>query len=123
MLCPRYMAMGMSYDEFWNMNTEFHKAVREAFEERKHYRNWEFWLQASYVYDAIWRLSPILRAVSFGKTKAEAEKYPDQPYPLTVKEAEAREEAQRRARMEQFYAQLEHESNTQLKKEVREDNA
>ena len=57
-LCPKYMAMGMTYDEFWYTNTARHRAYRLAWEEKRKQRNWESWLQGLYVYDAIAAIAP-----------------------------------------------------------------
>ena len=46
-LCPAYMAMGMTWDEFWHRNTKVHWAYRKAWEQKKAYRNWEMWWQGS----------------------------------------------------------------------------
>ena len=108
-LCPHYMAMGMTYDQFWNTNTRAHKAYRDAYELRQKNDEWDRWRRGAYVYDAILRLSPVLRA-SFGKGKVEPIKYPDEPWPLTQKEADEREEAERASRFKNFMATLEKES-------------
>lgn len=93
-LCPAYMAMGMSYDEFWHRNTKAHKAYRDAWERRRQYRNWEMWWQGGYIYEALLKVAPVMRA-AFGKGKVEAEKYSEEPYPMSRKEAEEREERRR----------------------------
>ena len=84
-LCPQYMAMGMTYDEFWNCNTKVHKAVREAYELRMKREEWGRWRQAMYIYDTLLRVSPVFQA-AFSKRKVEPGKFPDEPWPLTEKE-------------------------------------
>lgn len=95
-LCPVYMIMGMSYDEFWNRNTAVHKAYRKAYEMRRRNEEWARWRQAAYIYDVLLRVSPILRA--FSKGKAEPEQFMNEPWPLTQKEAREREEREARER-------------------------
>ena len=108
-LCPDYMAMGMSYREFWHSNTKVHWACRKAWEQRKAYRNWEMWWQCGYIYETLLRVAPVIRT-TFGGGRAEAGKYPDEPYPLTAKEAEARKEQKRREKLRRMIAVFEKES-------------
>lgn len=103
------MAMGMSYDDFWHRNTKVHKAYRDAWEQKKAYRNWEMWWQGGYIYEALLKVAPVMRA-AFGKGRVEPGKYSEEPYPLTRKEAEAIQEAKRRRRMENMLAMFRRES-------------
>lgn len=115
-LCPHYMSMGMTYDEYWNRNTKVHRAYREAWEQKKAFINWRMWMQGAYVYDALLKASPVLRGTGSGKV--EPGKYPEEPYPLTGKEAREREEAKRQARLERLMAVLSKESEATKKKEA-----
>ena len=108
-LCPQYMSLGMTYDQFWHSSTVVHKAYREAYKIRQHNEEWARWRQGAYIYDALLRVAPVMRA-AFGKGKVEPGKYPDEPWPLTEKEACEREEAMRIKHMEQFMARLTAES-------------
>ena len=104
------MAMGMSYHDFWHMNTKVHKAYRLAWEEKKRYRNWEMWWQGNYIYEALLRVAPVMRA-AFGKGKVEPGKYSEEPYPLTKKEAEEMQERKRVQNMKRMLAVFERESS------------
>ena len=108
-MCPSYMAMGMSYDEFWNRNTKVHKAYRLAWEQKKAYRNWEMWWQGGYIYEALIKIAPVMRA-AFGKGTVEPGKYSDEPYPMSKKEAEAQQERKRQESMKRMLAMFERES-------------
>lgn len=122
-LCPAYMAMGMGYDEFWHRNTKVHRAYRLAWERRKAYRNWEMWWQGSYIYEALLRVAPVMRA-AFGKGRVEPGKYSDEPYPLTDKEAEEQQERKRLETMKRMLAMFEQESAANeraMTKEAKED--
>lgn len=103
------MAMGMGYDEFWHRNTKVHKTYREAWEQKKQYRNWEMWWQGAYIYEALLKVAPVMRA-AFGKGKVEAGKYAEEPFPLTQKEAEEMRERKRVESMKRMLAMLELES-------------
>ena len=121
-LCPAYMAMGMSYKEFWHCNTKVHRAYRKAWEQRKAYRNWEMWWQGGYLYEALVKAAPLMR--TFGKGRIEAGKYSEEPYPLTQKEADERLAEQHRQKIKQMLAIFEKESAENAKKrklEAKED--
>ena len=106
-LCPYYMEMGMSYHDFWNMNTSCHKAYREAYEIRKHNEEWARHRQGAYFFHALMCVAPIIKA--FSKAR-EPGKYPEEPWPLTHEEAERREELKRNARLSRLLAVLNKES-------------
>lgn len=91
---PHYLAIGMSAREFWDGKPSLARAYRRAFELRRRQRNWEMWMQGAYIYDAMLRVAPVMRA-ALSKTKAEPGKYPEEPWPLTEKEAEERKERDR----------------------------
>ena len=121
-LCPDYIAMGMTYNQFWHCNTKVHRDYRLAWIKRKQYRNWEMWWQGGYIYDALLKVAPVMRA-AFGKGKVEPGKYMEEPLPLTKKEADDRQEARRRQKIEQMLARFERESNENKarKEEAKED--
>lgn len=109
-LCPAYMAMGMTWDEFWHRNTKVHWAYRKAWEQKKAYRNWEMWWQGSYIYEALLKVAPVMRA-AFGKGTVEPGKYSDEPYPMSKKEAEERAEAKRVQSLKRLFETLNRESS------------
>lgn len=81
----------MTEGQYWDGDNWLPKAYREAEKMRQERFNHEAWLQGMYIYDAIARLSPVLRA--FGKKGTKAEPYVERPYPLTpeaVEDAETR---------------------------------
>jgi hypothetical protein len=91
---PYYMSLGMTYDEYWNGDPSLVRHYRKAYDLQLHRRNWEYWLQGRYVYDAIMRLIP-----SFNPLKPkEPIAYMEEPYAITEKDVEdqkLREEKQR----------------------------
>lgn len=94
-----YLVMGMTADEYWNGDPQLVKSYREAEKIRKDRMNEQNWLMGMYVYDAMCRVAPILHVFAPGGTKAHP--YPEQPYALTVREQEDREEAKKRKAMEE----------------------
>lgn len=114
-ICPQYMALGMTYDEFWNSNTKVHKAYREAWKMKCSHRNYEMWLNGMYVYYALLCVAPVMRA-SFSKGKVEPGDYLDQPFPLTNKEAQERKEAKNRENFKRFLDRMQTESKQELQR-------
>ncbi len=114
-ICPAYIAMGMTHYEFWHSNTKAHRAYRLAWEQKKAYRNWEMWWQGGYIYEALLKVAPVMRA-AFGKGRVEPGKYSEEPYPLSAKEAEERREAQHRQKMERMFEIFKRESAENLRK-------
>ena len=104
-LCPYYMSIGMSYDEFWNGDVSAAKAYREADELREKRRNFELWLQGSYFYEALCDASPLFR-FSMKKGSIKPEPYVKEPYPITAAEVRERKEREARAKEERLRAQF-----------------
>lgn len=94
---PFYLSVGMSADEFWNGDVWLAKHYREAHNLRQKRENERLWLQGAYFYDAICAASPLIRA-SFGKGEVKAMPYTKEPYPLTAKEMQERQERDERKR-------------------------
>ena len=90
---PYYLSIGMTEEQYWDRDSTLVKSYRKAEELRKERVNQEMWLQGMYIYDAIYRLSPILRA--FAKKGTKARPYTEEPYPInkkTVEEAKLQKE-------------------------------
>jgi hypothetical protein len=112
---PSYMAIGMTYDEFWHGPAILVKYYREAYRIKRREEEWKRWRQGAYFYDALLRVAPVMRA-AFGKGKVEPGKYPEEPWPLTQKEADEREQRRELENTKRFIAHLEAESERNLKK-------
>ena len=97
-LCPYYMSIGMSYQEFWYGDVRLVEAYRKAAELRDKRRNQELWLQGMYIYEALCDASPLFR-LSMKSGPIKPEPYVKEPYPIT--EAEVRERAEREARLKE----------------------
>ena len=102
-LCPYYMSIGMSYDEFWSGDVSMVKAYRKADELREKRRNFELWLQGSYIYEALCDASPLFR-FTMKKGSIKPEPYIKEPYPITAAEVREREEREARKREERLKA-------------------
>lgn len=88
-LCPYYMALGMSYDEYWNGDPSAVRAYLLAEEYRKAMRNEEMWRQGLYNYGAV---KAVIEAFGWGLGGGKGAKpkpYLDNPIPVTDIEKEA----------------------------------
>lgn len=88
----------MSEEQYWDKDPSLAKAFREAEEIRQERMNQEAWLQGMYIYDAINRLSPILRA--FAKKGTKAQPYVESAYPISKKAVEEEKKKREKAEAE-----------------------
>jgi len=95
---PYYLAMGMTYEQFWADDPALTRAYRRADEIRRRRMNEELWLAGIYVADAL------TATVGNMFTKGQKYKYPAEPKPITRDEIEERKERERRQRMEKIKA-------------------
>ncbi len=91
----------MTYEQYWYGDTNLVEAYRKADSLRLKRKNAEMWLQGMYIYDAIGRLSPILRAFPQKGTKAIP--YIDKPY---EQEDEIDEAEQEELEIQRFKARM-----------------
>lgn len=79
-LCPIYMSMGVSYNEFWHGDYSQLKYYWEKEELIAEKRNGDMWVLGNYVYDAICAVAPIL--VANPRNGAKIIPYHKKPYPM-----------------------------------------
>ena len=88
-LCPIFMNIGMTYNEFWNEDPTMAQDYLKAFKMKQRNeiksKEWEIWKQGMYVYEALIDVSPILHAFSKAKKPLP---YPEKPYGLEEKNYE-----------------------------------
>lgn len=97
-VCPYYLAIGMTYEQFWYGEPEMVKPFRKADEIRKQRMNEELWLAGIYTAEAL--------ASTVGNmfSKGDKHRYPSEPKPITMAEIEARREREQKARVEKIKA-------------------
>ena len=94
---PYYLAIGMSYEQFWYGRPELVISYRRADDIRRRRMNEELWLMGMYTADAL--ASTV--GNMFSKQKFN---YPSEPRPITVDEVQERRERERRAKEEKIKA-------------------
>ena len=105
---PNYLAMGMTYDLYWNGDCTLVKAYRKAFSLKQELDNEQLWLQGRYIYEAICDASPLFNF--FAKGEISSKPYLEKPYEFSkekkekklTKEEESKKIAQGRVYMEVF---------------------
>lgn len=103
-LCPYYISIGMTYDQFWNQDSTMVIAYRRAHEMKLEEDNFRMWLQGRYVYDALCCVAPIFRAFSKAKKPID---YHDQPFMLKTTYSEMRKKQQEQDSDQKARAMLE----------------
>lgn len=111
---PQYLAIGMTYDEYWHGDPSLARAYRKAYAMRRDERNWELWMQGMYVYTALLCVAPVMRA--FTKGHVEPGKYPDEPFPITEQQARDQEVARQKANFDKMIAEMNALSERELKR-------
>lgn len=91
-LYPYYMAIGMSYDEYWNDEAILVKYYRKAYLYKTKRRNEELWLEGVYVYNALM----IALGNAFRKKGATVQPYIERPFPINELEQKEEKEYQER---------------------------
>ncbi len=89
---PFYLAIGMSYAEYWTKDSSLVRYYRKAYEIRQEEINNNAWLQGLYIYDAVsTALHNSMRG--FSKTKPPAQEYTKKPYDFKNREKTDAEKA------------------------------
>lgn len=96
------MAIGMSYDEFWNQDVSLVRVYMEADEIRRRRQNEVLWLQGLYVRDAL--CCSVVNM--FSDKNAKKFDYPTEPYPITERQIAEVEERKHRAMEERLKAEF-----------------
>ena len=83
-LFPYYLAIGMTYDQYWNDDPTLVKYYRKADSMKQARLNEQLWLQGMYIYEALCDVSPILHA--YAKKGTKPKPYSEKPYAITKDE-------------------------------------
>lgn len=95
-VCPFYLSIGMTYEQFWYERAEMALMYRKAYELKNRQRNQELWIQGLYIVDAL----TTTVCNMFAKKSTEKFTYPTEPYALSEAEIQERKEQQAKAKME-----------------------
>lgn len=82
-LCPLFLSMGMTYQEYWDGNNELPSLYLKKFKIEQERANEQAWLMGLYIYDTICNLAPIFRPFS---KKANIKPYRKEPFSTKAKD-------------------------------------
>lgn len=72
-LCPYFISIGMTYEQFWRedvtMTKMYLKAYKVKLDREIEMDQWNIWKQGMYIYEALCDVSPVLHAFSKSGTK------------------------------------------------------
>lgn len=68
-MCPYYMAIGMTYDQYWRDDVTMPKMFRETYKIKQEQIKWQIWEEGVYTYEALCKVSPVLHAFAKKGTK------------------------------------------------------
>ena len=117
---PFYLAIGMTWDQYWNEDCMLVKYYREAYKLRRKERNHDLWLQGLYIYHALCDASPLFR---FSTKSQKAEPYLNEPIAITQEEVRERQERDERNRFMKMKEKMEAMVIKAKKQEVKEHGA
>lgn len=87
---PLYLAMGMTWAQFWEQDCTLVVPYRKAYQIRKEDENRFAWLQGMYIYEALCDVSPVMHA--FSKPGTRVRPYPEKPYQFEPPQKKTRAE-------------------------------
>ena len=90
-VCPSFMSIGVSYDDFWNGEFEITKFALEADKITRKRKNSEAWLNSIYFFRALIDASPAFHDFSTGGERNISYSVKE-PFPIGTKEIEKRNE-------------------------------
>lgn len=76
-VCPFYLSIGMTYDQFWNDDVSMVVMYRKANDLKIEQQNQQAWLQGMYIYDAV---STVITNVWCKKKGQKPSVYAQKPY-------------------------------------------
>jgi len=82
-LCPLFLSMGMTYQEYWDGNNELPSLYLKKFKIEQERANEQAWLMGLYIYDTICNLAPIFRPFS---KKVNIKPYRKEPFSTKAKD-------------------------------------
>ena len=91
------MALGMSYHDYWDGDIEMSEAYIKAEELRREQRNFDAWLQAAYIYEALLGVAPVFNPLS---KKNKPFPFRSEPIPITRRANEESEERKKQKMLE-----------------------
>lgn len=101
-MCPLFISIGMTYEQFWENDPTIAKCYLEAFnikqKREQEIKEWNMWKVGVYMYEALCNVSPILHA--FSKKGTKPLPFPDKPLGIEAYENEEKKEEIKKQKQE-----------------------
>ena len=68
-LCPYYISIGMTYDQYWRDDPTIAKIYRRVYKIKQEETKWNIYEGGMYTYEALCKVSPVLHAFAKNGTK------------------------------------------------------
>ncbi len=104
-VCPYYMSIGVTYEEFWYGDFAICKYARQAEKLRRKRTNQEMWWNAIYMFRTMLDVAPAFRDFGDGK-KTKISFSTEQPFPMDKQESEEIEKAKHERQKEEFLSKM-----------------
>lgn len=93
-MCPYYMAIGMTYDQYWRDDVTMPIMFRKAYKIKQEEIKWQTWEEGVYTYEALCKVSPVLHA--FAKNGTKPLPFSSEPYGIEkIRENREKEEKEK----------------------------
>lgn len=95
-LCGQYMALGMSYHDYWDGDAQMVRYYRDMDDYKREHENYLAWLHGLYIYSALIDVAPVFNAMS---KKKKPKPYMDSPVPLSERATQRAKAEENRQKM------------------------
>lgn len=115
---PFYLSIGMTPEQYWDEDCTLVVAYRQAYELKRKERNNDLWLQGLYIYHALCNVAPLFR---FSTKPQKAGQYLSEPFPISEKDRQEKEQREERDRFLRIRAKMEAQVSKTAHQEVNKD--
>ena len=98
-MCPYYMAIGMTYDQYWRDDVTMPIMFRKAYRIKQEEKKWQIWEEGVYTYEALCKVSPVLHA--FAKNGTKPLPFSSEPHGIKEFQQEREEEKEKENKKQQ----------------------
>lgn len=117
---PYYLSIGMTAEEYWDGDSDYKRAFREAHKMKTREQNFNKWLQGMYIYEALCKVAPLFNAFS---KKHEPLPYSQEPYPILAEDIKAKQDQKKREEYEKALSSMKARAEAWNKKKRQQKSA
>lgn len=102
-LFPYYLLYGMTYEQYWEMDSALAISYRKKHELEMQQQNQMLWLQGAYFYNALGSIAPMFNAMASDHTP---KPYVKEPFPLSEQERVEQEQREQGEKVKEYMMQF-----------------